>query len=95
MSSEQLGGAIALFRDGNKTEACIMLKQIVVKEPQNETACLWFADSFSKIPSKIKAIELWMKIDPYNEVARRALKKLRQFERYLNLRACWEMHHPI
>lgn len=79
MSSEQWREAIALSRAGKKTEARILLKQIVASDPQNETAWLWFADSFSKISSKIKAIELWMRIDPNSETARRALSRVRQF----------------
>ncbi|MCJ7624809.1 MAG: hypothetical protein MUO76_15010 [Anaerolineaceae bacterium] len=79
MSSDELGDAIALSRAGKKTDARILLKQIVANDPHNETAWIWFADSFSKTTSKIKAIELWLRIDPENETARKALVRLHQF----------------
>lgn len=77
MSDDNLNRAIALSRSGKKSEARELLKEILRANPQNETAWLWFADTFSDIRNRIAALEECLKFNPNCQAAQRGLAALK------------------
>ena len=76
MSSELLKEAIALSKSGKKNDAQKILKQIIKNDPNNETAWLWFVDTFPTKAERIKAFKLMLKYNPDSRVAKKGLNLL-------------------
>jgi micrococcal nuclease len=68
--------AIALAKTGDKDAARVLLRQIVVAEPNNERAWGWLAFCAETVAEKRQALEHVLEIDPDNQAVRRALEKL-------------------
>jgi hypothetical protein len=80
MSEDSLNRAIALSRSGNKSEARELLKEILRVNPQNETAWLWFADTFADNRNRIAALEECLKFNPNCQTAQKGLEALKAEE---------------
>lgn len=76
MLSEELKQAIALVRSGDKVNARHLLMAILDKEPTNETAWLWFADTLNSDREKKIALDGLLKIKPDSQAALLALERL-------------------
>jgi len=84
MISELLKQAIRLSRSGNKQEARQILRQILVDEPSNETAWLWFVDSMPTDHERVIALEGLLRINPESRVARIGLTEYHRREEIQN-----------
>ena len=76
MTEELIKNAVTLFRNGDVEQARRILKDVLKTEPKNEKAWLWFLQTFEGIDAKIKAVRLWIKVDPDSRTAREILHKL-------------------
>ena len=76
MSEELIKNAVTLFRTGDVEQARRILKDVLKNEPQNEKAWLWFLQTFDSVDAKIKAVQLWIKVDQDSRTAREILHKL-------------------
>jgi hypothetical protein len=65
--------ALALIREGKKEQARPILKQIITANPHDEDAWIWFIDSLAAENVQIKALELWVKVDPQNPLPRQGM----------------------
>lgn len=81
MLSEELIHAIELCRAGEKNAARSILKEILIAEPKNETAWLWFIDTLDSDADRIIALEGFLKINPESQVGQRTLDRLRLREK--------------
>jgi hypothetical protein len=80
MSEDDLNRAIALSKSGKKIEAFKILKQIVQDDPENETAWLWLADTFSKNSDRITVLEECLKHNPDSLNAQKGLATFKAAE---------------
>jgi len=64
MPDNSLDRAIELSRNGKKADAREILKAILRSNPQNETAWLWFADTFPDTRNRIAVLEECLKHNP-------------------------------
>ena len=76
MSEELIKKAVVLFRTGEMEQARRILKDVLKDEPKNEKAWLWFLQTFEGVDAKIKAVQLWIKVDQESRTARELLHKL-------------------
>ena len=76
MSEELIKKAVVLFRTGEMEQARRILKDVLKDEPKNEKAWLWFLQTFDGVDAKIKAVQLWIKVDQESRTAREILNKL-------------------
>jgi len=80
MNSEKLTRAVQLIKDGDKTAALPILKEVVQAEPNNESAWLWLYSCVEKVEQKKYCLQQALKINPNNQNARNALLKLEKQE---------------
>ena len=80
MSDENLDRAIGLSRSGKKMEAREILNTVLRANLQNETAWLWFADTFPDNQNRILVIEECLKHNPNCQVAHKWLVTFRAEE---------------
>ncbi len=80
MDEELLQKAIDLVQTGDKNGAMAILKDLVTKNPKNETAWLWLAACFDNIENKKLCLQNVLKINPVNQKAKQALERLSQSE---------------
>lgn len=80
MADNNLNRAIALSRSGKKSEARELLTEILRVNPQNETAWLWFADTFIDNRNRIAALEECLKSNPNSQAAQKGLEALKAEE---------------
>jgi hypothetical protein len=78
MISDQLKQAIQLIRSGKKMEARQILKRVLVNDPTNDTAWLWFVDTLPTDEDRCIALEGLQKINPESKVARIGLAEYRR-----------------
>ncbi|MBI9047407.1 MAG: hypothetical protein JEZ06_23175 [Anaerolineaceae bacterium] len=78
MSKDDLEQAIAMIRAGEKDQARLILKQIITDDPHNEIAWVWFVESMVSINTRLNAVNLWRRIDPPNEKAKKIQKVLEE-----------------
>jgi tetratricopeptide (TPR) repeat protein len=76
MEDELLQQAIGLVQVGDKSGAIRILKEIVTKDPKNESAWLWLAASLDKTENKIRSLQKVLEINPNNQKAKQALDRL-------------------
>lgn len=77
MSAERLPEAIKLVRAGQKDQARLILQQIVMEDPGNETAWLWFVECLPTLTGRIQALETFVQMNPEAQRARLGLNALR------------------
>ena len=70
--------AVGLARAGRKEEARELLQQVLELNPLNESAWIWFADTFSTVEERISVLEECLKSIPLSNQARQGLAQLRQ-----------------
>jgi len=80
MLDDNLERAIALSRSGKKAEAREILKAILRSNPQNETAWLWFADTFPDNHNRIAVLEECLKHNPDSQAAQKRLATFKSEE---------------
>jgi hypothetical protein len=73
MPDDNLDRAIELSRNGKKAEAREILKVILRSNPHDETAWLWFADTFPDTHNRILALEECLKHNPNSQAAQKFL----------------------
>jgi tetratricopeptide (TPR) repeat protein len=76
VSLEKLNNAIQLVKSGNKQAALPLLKEVIQADPQNENAWLWLYSCVDKVEQKKVCLQKALEINPGNQNARNALKKL-------------------
>jgi|GEM_PF-2398282 WD40 repeat protein len=76
MSSQDLNRAIQLARAGDKKTARQILLQLVQKEPTNEMAWIWLADTMPDDARRIATLKQCLKLIPDSQIARKALQVL-------------------
>lgn len=76
MTIDKLSYAVQLAKAGKKGEALPLLKEIVRADPDNETGWLWMYSCVATNAQKIDCLQQALRINPYNQNARRALEKL-------------------
>lgn len=72
----ELQEAIALANAGRKKQARRLLLRVVSTEPQNTVAWLWLESTLDKLDERRECLEIVLKIQPDNVVARKRLKLL-------------------
>ena len=80
MQDDNLERAIALSRSGKKLEAREILNTVLRANLQNETAWLWFADTFPDTKNRILVIEECLKHNPNCQIAKKWLVTFRAEE---------------
>jgi len=80
MSDDNLERAIALSRSGKKAEARELLKAILRSNPQNETAWLWFADTFPDNLNRVAVLEECLKNNPDSQATQKWLATFKSEE---------------
>ena len=68
---------IAAARNGNHTSAKEYLVQVLQQDPRNEQAWLWLSEVVDTLGEQIQCIEQVLKLNPDNDIAKRALQKLK------------------
>ena len=71
-----LNRAISLFKNGKRGKAAELLKGLIEMEPRNETAWLWLSACVESIADKQDCLLKVLEINPVNQTARKALKRL-------------------
>src|SRR3990172_705596 len=72
---EQAAGAI---RQGNKSQAKIILAEVIRQEPRNEAAWLLLADAVERKEHAIDCLERVLKFNPNSQVAHKRLASLNE-----------------
>jgi hypothetical protein len=78
MTSADLGQSIEWLLGGQTEQARASLKRIVSDNPRNEEAWVWFIETLPTENARTRALDLWLKMDPQNEIARGGLEKVAQ-----------------
>jgi tetratricopeptide (TPR) repeat protein len=76
VSSDKFDDAVQLIKSGNKPAAVPMLKEIVQANPGDEDAWLWLHSCVEQVEEKKYCLQKALEINPDNQPARNALKKL-------------------
>ena len=76
MTSDKLSDAVQLIRAGNKQAAVPLLKEILRGNPRDENAWLWLHVCVEDIGQKQYCLQKALEINPDNQPARNALRKL-------------------
>lgn len=76
MNEEKLKEAVSLYKQGNKSEAAILLGEIVRQDPSNSLAWYGLALSLDEPDKKIYCIKKVVSLDPSHQKARQLLEKL-------------------
>jgi tetratricopeptide (TPR) repeat protein len=76
MSIDKLSYAVQLAKAGNKDKALPLLREIVRTDPDNEAAWLWLHACVDQTEQKVYCLQQALRINPYNQGAKRALEKL-------------------
>jgi hypothetical protein len=69
--------AVELSKAGKKDDARRLLNYILKQDPQNETAWLWYADTFESPAKRQIVLQKVLEINPSNPHALRAMEKMR------------------
>jgi hypothetical protein len=77
MDAEQLPLIIQWIRAGRVADARQALRQRLQKEPADERAWLWLADTMPDKPQRIAVLEHALKSNPQSELLRRSLARLK------------------
>lgn len=80
MASDKLNQAMQLIKAGNKQAALPLLKNIVQSEPNNEMSWLLLYSCVEPFSQKKYCLQKALEINPNNQNARTALKKLTELE---------------
>ena len=75
MSAEKLEQAIELERNGKNLEAREILELLLVENPQDEKAWLWYADTFPDRVDRIRILDECLQVNPTCQVAQEWLAK--------------------
>lgn len=75
-NEELLQMAITAAKSGQKDNARLMLRQIYGRDKRNESVMLWLAKIARSQKERVKWLERIIEINPDNETAYKALKKL-------------------
>jgi len=76
MTTYQLGDAVKLIKSGNKAAALPILEEVLRANPRDENAWLWLYACVEDPEQKRQCLRKALEINPTNEHARQALKKL-------------------
>jgi hypothetical protein len=76
MRPYQLGDAVKLIKSGNKAAAFPILEEVLLANPRDENAWLWLYACVEDVDQKRHCLRKALEINPKNEHARQALKKL-------------------
>ena len=90
MTSENLIRAIELIKSGDKDSAVSILENILNEDPNNEKAWAWMYAGVNDIEKKKYCLQKVLKINPSNEKAINALRRLEQIELIDTLNADYE-----
>jgi hypothetical protein len=77
-SQPRLKEAISLVKIGQKSEARIILREILQVEPLNEPAWMWYLDTLQSDRERLKALENYLMANPESEFARKGVNRLRE-----------------
>jgi hypothetical protein len=80
MPDNSLDRAIELSRNGKKADAREILKTILRSDPLNETAWLWFADTFPDNLNRVAVLEECLKNNPDSQTAKNYLTTFKSEE---------------
>jgi len=72
----ELAQAIEWLLTGQMDQARVSLKKIVALDPTNDEAWVWFIDTLSTQSAREKALSLWHKMDPQNQIAQGGLSRV-------------------
>ncbi|GAB1421088.1 hypothetical protein MASR2M15_12280 [Anaerolineales bacterium] len=72
-SQKQLQQAIDAIRNDQKAEARLILRDILQKDPHNESAWLWLASAVNSIEDRRNCLQQVLRINPANARSRQAL----------------------
>lgn len=76
MTSDQLSNAVRLIKDGDREAALPILKEIIRANPKDENAWLWLYACVDRSEHKRVCLEKALEINPGNQKAQNALRKL-------------------
>ena len=68
--------AINAAKSGQKRGARLMFQQILAEDPKNISVLLWMARLSNSVEERRSYLERVLKINPNNDVARRAMSKI-------------------
>ena len=77
MTSEQLGNAITLVKNGYKDNARVILFQIIQDDPHNETAWVWLVETMTNDADRVAVLEQCLKYNPESIMAQKGLEVFR------------------
>ncbi len=80
MNDDALTNAIKLIKAGKKVEARKILEPYIVANPHHIHAWLWEAETRETIAGKIKILEMCLKQNPDDPLARKAVAKLKAYQ---------------
>jgi len=78
MSSEKLTLAISAIKIGDKSTGERLLNDLLINEPENESAWIWLATCMDDLNKKIDCLQKAVAINPNNQIVIKALAKLQQ-----------------
>ena len=70
--------AVQMLKHGDRATARKKLTQVLKENPQSEMAWLWMSAVVTEPEKRQQCLERTLKINPYNEKARRALERLNE-----------------
>lgn len=77
MEREDLNQAISLILAGQKEQARLLIKPILTANPHDQVVWLWFIQSLPNDDARYKAVQLWLKMDPANQIAQDGLDRVK------------------